>query len=37
VIQLVRAGVLPTRGFLKQEEIPFEKFLETTTGRLFGD
>jgi saccharopine dehydrogenase (NAD+, L-lysine-forming) len=37
VIQLVRAGVLPTRGFLKQEEIPFAKFLETTTGRLFGD
>ena len=35
VIQLVRDGALPQRGFLKQEEIPLEKFLATSTGRLF--
>jgi hypothetical protein len=34
---MVRSGALPDRGFLKQEEIPFGKFLETSTGRLFGD
>jgi saccharopine dehydrogenase-like NADP-dependent oxidoreductase len=37
VIQMARAGELPGKGFLKQEEIPFAKFLETSTGRLFGD
>jgi saccharopine dehydrogenase (NAD+, L-lysine-forming) len=36
VIELVRDGVLPQRGFLKQEEIPLDKFLTTKTGRLFG-
>ena len=35
VIQLVRDGVLPQRGFLKQEEIPLEAFLSTMTGSLF--
>jgi len=35
VIQLVRDGVLPQQGFLKQEEIPLEPFLATRTGRLF--
>jgi saccharopine dehydrogenase-like NADP-dependent oxidoreductase len=35
VIEMVRDGVLPQRGFLKQEEVPLAKFLTTTTGRLF--
>jgi len=35
VIELVRDGVLPQRGFLKQEEIPFAPFIATRTGRLF--
>ena len=35
VIELVRDGVLPQQGFLKQEEIPLSKFLATATGRLF--
>lgn len=35
VISLVRDGVLPNRGFLKQEDVPLEPFLETPTGRLF--
>jgi saccharopine dehydrogenase-like NADP-dependent oxidoreductase len=36
VIEMVRDGKLPARGFLKQEEIPLAPFLATTTGRLFG-
>jgi saccharopine dehydrogenase-like NADP-dependent oxidoreductase len=36
VIELVRDGVLPQQGFLKQEEIPLTRFLATATGRLFG-
>jgi saccharopine dehydrogenase-like NADP-dependent oxidoreductase len=35
VIQMVRDGTLPQRGFLKQEEIPLDAFLATPTGRLF--
>jgi saccharopine dehydrogenase-like NADP-dependent oxidoreductase len=35
VIQLVRDGVLPQRGLLKQEQIPLETFLATPTGALF--
>jgi len=35
VIQLVSDGVLPQRGFLKQEEIPLGAFLATRTGSLF--
>ena len=33
---MVRAGTLPDRGFLKQEEIDLLHFLETPTGRSFG-
>ncbi|MCF6232534.1 MAG: saccharopine dehydrogenase NADP-binding domain-containing protein [Rhodobacteraceae bacterium] len=35
VIEMVRGGVLPDHGFLKQEEIPLEAFLATDTGRLY--
>jgi saccharopine dehydrogenase-like NADP-dependent oxidoreductase len=35
VIQLVRDGALPQQGFLKQEEIPLDRFLSTSTGRLY--
>jgi saccharopine dehydrogenase (NAD+, L-lysine-forming) len=35
VIQLVHDGVLPQRGFLKQEDIPLAAFLGTPTGRAF--
>ncbi len=37
VIEMVRAGALPSRGFLKQEEIDFNDFLATPTGSLFAD
>jgi saccharopine dehydrogenase (NAD+, L-lysine-forming) len=36
VIEMVREGVLPTHGFLKQEEIPLARFLATRTGALYG-
>jgi len=35
VIELVRDGVLAGKGFLKQEDIPVEPFLATTSGRRF--
>jgi saccharopine dehydrogenase (NAD+, L-lysine-forming) len=35
VIEMVRDGALPARGFLKQEEIPLEAFLATRTGALY--
>ncbi len=35
VIEMVRDGILPARGFLKQEEIPLAAFLETRTGGLY--
>ena len=35
VIEMVRAGALPGRGFLKQETVPLEPYLATRTGSLF--
>ena len=35
VIELVSNGTLPDRGFIKQEEIDLDKFLETHNGRLY--
>ncbi|WP_166417487.1 saccharopine dehydrogenase family protein [Cochlodiniinecator piscidefendens] len=35
VIEMVRDGVLPSHGFLKQEDIPLEAFLATKTGGLY--
>ncbi len=35
VIEMVRDGILPDQGFLKQEDIPLDAFLATTTGRLY--
>ena len=37
VIELARSGALPRKGFLKQETIPLERFLETRTGRLYAE
>lgn len=34
-IEMVRSGALPRQGFLKQESIPLEPFLKTSTGRLY--
>ena len=35
IIEMVRAGVLPQKGFLKQEEIPLTPFLATRTGNYY--
>jgi saccharopine dehydrogenase-like NADP-dependent oxidoreductase len=35
VVEMVRDGALPARGFLKQEEIPLRAFLKTVNGRLY--
>ncbi len=35
VIEMVDNGTLPSKGFIKQEEIPFDKFLQTDNGRYF--
>lgn len=35
VVEMVSEGSLPDHGFIKQEEIPFEAFLETTNGHFF--
>jgi saccharopine dehydrogenase (NAD+, L-lysine-forming) len=35
VIEMVRDGLLPQQGFLKQEDIPLESFFATRTGALY--
>lgn len=35
VIDLVRDGVLPDRGFLRQEHVPLDELLRTPSGSLF--
>ena len=35
VLEMVSKGALPSRGFLKQEDIPFDLFTKTLTGSLF--
>ncbi len=35
IIEMVRSGALPSRGFLKQEDISLEAFLATKTGGLY--
>jgi saccharopine dehydrogenase-like NADP-dependent oxidoreductase len=37
VVEMVAAGSLPSKGFIKQEEIPFDKFLATKNGQYFVD
>lgn len=37
VIEMVRDGKLPAKGFLKQEEIPVREFMRTKTGALYGE
>lgn len=35
VIEMVRDGTLPSQGFLRQEDIPLNAFLQTPTGSLY--
>ena len=37
VIEMINEGLLKKEGFIKQEEIPFDKFLKTDSGKLFLD
>lgn len=37
VVELVSKGILPQKGFVKQEEIPLKSFLKTTTGAYYAD
>jgi saccharopine dehydrogenase (NAD+, L-lysine-forming) len=37
VIEMARSGALPPKGFIKQESIPLERFLETRTGQLYAE
>lgn len=35
VVEMVASGKLPSKGFIKQENIPFDLFCKTSTGKLF--
>ena len=35
VVEMVHNGDLPSRGFIKQEEISYEKFIKTESGSLY--
>lgn len=35
VVELVNHGSLPSKGFIKQETIPFDAFLKTKAGELY--
>ncbi|MEP1490455.1 MAG: saccharopine dehydrogenase C-terminal domain-containing protein [Algibacter sp.] len=35
VVEMVDNGELPSKGFIKQENIPFDAFLETSFGKLY--
>jgi saccharopine dehydrogenase-like NADP-dependent oxidoreductase len=37
VVELVSKQKLPQKGFVKQEDIPLDLFLKTSTGRLYAD
>ena len=37
VVEMVADGKLPQKGFLKQEDIRFEDFLQTSNGRLYAE
>lgn len=36
VVEMVANKELPQKGFIKQEDIPFEKFLKTKNGSMYG-
>lgn len=35
VVEMVAAGSLPQRGFIRQEDIPLDKFLDTANGSFY--
>ena len=37
VVEMVDNGDLPNKGFIKQEDIPFDVFMKTTNGSLYNN
>jgi len=37
VVEMVAKGTLPQKGFIRQENIPFDAFLQTTWGGLYNE
>jgi saccharopine dehydrogenase-like NADP-dependent oxidoreductase len=37
VVEMASRGILPQRGFIKQEDIPFTDFIKTKTGCFYED
>ena len=37
VVEMVAGGQLPAQGFIKQEDIPLDNFLQTLNGKLYGE
>lgn len=35
MVEMVSQGILPDKGFIKQEEVPLHEFLQTRNGRLY--
>ena len=35
ILEMVASGALPGQGFIKQEEIPFDKFMATKNGAIY--
>jgi saccharopine dehydrogenase-like NADP-dependent oxidoreductase len=35
VVEMVAKGILPQKGFIRQEQIPFDEFLQTKWGALY--
>ena len=35
IVEMVSNGILPDKGFIKQEDVPLQKFLQTRNGRLY--
>jgi saccharopine dehydrogenase-like NADP-dependent oxidoreductase len=35
VVEMVNSGILPGKGFIKQEDIPLASFLDTSNGRIY--
>ena len=35
VVDLVSRGILPSKGFIRQEDIPLDQFFKTPTGQYF--
>ncbi|MBT8441043.1 MAG: L-lysine dehydrogenase, partial [Gammaproteobacteria bacterium] len=37
IVEMVASRLLPQQGFVKQEDVPLEEFLKTSTGKLYAE